>query len=100
MIKYVIETENLGLRLKPTGNSNKPWESVCFSDSDYAGDPVSTRSISGFVLYVLGVPVSCQLKSQKSVSFSSSEAEYIALSEAVREVMLVAQLLESMQIVL
>ena len=33
-----------------------------------------------------------------SVSLSSSEAEYIALSEAVKEVMFVTQLLESMQI--
>ena len=60
VIKYVIKMENLGLRLEPMGNSNKPWEIVCFSDSDYAGDPVSRRSISGFVLYVLGIPVSWQ----------------------------------------
>ena len=47
---------------------------------------------------MLGVPVSWRSKSQKSVSLSSSEAEYIALSEASKEVMFVAQLLESMQI--
>ena len=41
VINYVINTKNLGLKIKPTGNSNKPWEIVCFSDSDYAGDPVS-----------------------------------------------------------
>ena len=57
VIKYAIDTKNLGLKIKSTGNSNKPWEIVCFSDSDYAGDPVSRHS-SGFVLYVLGVPVS------------------------------------------
>ena len=68
-------------------------------NSDYAGDPVSRHSISGFVLYVLGPPVSWRWKSQKSISLSSSEAEYIALSKAVREVMFVAQLLESMHIV-
>ena len=26
-----------------------------FSDIDYAGDPVSRRNVSGFILYVLGV---------------------------------------------
>ena len=41
MIKYVIETENLGLRLEPTANSNEPWKIICFSNSDYVGDPVS-----------------------------------------------------------
>ena len=82
------------------GNSNKPWEIICFSDSDYVGGLVSRQSISGFILYVLGIPVSWRSKLQKSVSLSSSEVEYIALSEAVEEVMFVAQLLESMQIVI
>ena len=53
--------------------------------------------MSGFIL--LGILVSWQSKLQKSVSLSSSEVEYIALSEAFKEVMFVAQLLESMQIV-
>ena len=73
MVKYILDTEMLGLKFEPMGNSNAPWEIVCFSDSNYAGDP-----ISGFILYVLGVLVSWQLKSQKSVSLYYSEAEYIA----------------------
>ena len=98
VIKYVINTEMLELKIEPTENYNKPQEIVCFSDSNYVGDPVSRRSISGFILYVLSVAVSWQSKSQKSVSLSSSEAEYIALSEAVKEVIIVEQLLESMKI--
>ena len=89
----------LGLKIEPTGNSNEPWEIVCFGNSDYAGDLVSRRSISGFIFYVLGVPVSWPWKSQKSFSLSSSEMEYIALSEAVKEVTFVVQHLESMQII-
>ena len=96
VIKYVIHMEKLGLKIEPMENSNEPREIVCFSDSNYAGDPVSRQSISGFILYVLGVPISWQSKLQKSVSLSSSEAEYIALSEAVKEVMFLTQLLESM----
>ena len=57
-------------------------------------DTVSRRSISGFVLYVLGVPVSWQSNLHKSVS----KAEYIALSEATKKVMLVIQFLGSMKI--
>ena len=81
VVKYVLDTEMLGLEIESLGNSNKPWEIVCFSNSNYAGHPASRQSISGFILYVLGIP-----------AFSSSEAEYIALSEAVKEVMFVAQL--------
>ena len=58
VIKHVIDTKNLGLKIEPTGNSNKPWEMVCFGNSNYAGDPVSRQSISGFILNVLGVLVS------------------------------------------
>ena len=62
VVKYVLDTDMLGLKIEPMGNSNKSWEIVCFSDSDYAGDPVSRRSISGFIIYELGVPVSWQSK--------------------------------------
>ena len=41
VVKYVLDTEMLGLKIEPMGNSNKPWEIVCFSNSNYAGDPVS-----------------------------------------------------------
>ena len=78
--------------------SNEPWEIICLSNSDYAGDPRRRRSINGFVLYVSGVLVSWQSKLQKNASLSSSEAVYIAFSEAVKEVMFIIQLLGSMKI--
>ena len=99
VIKYVIDTKKLGLKIEPMGNSNKPWGIICFSNSNYAVDPIIRHSISVFILYVQGVPISWQSKLQKSVSLSSSEKEYIALSEAVKEVMVVVQLLGSMKIV-
>ena len=80
------------------GNSNKIGDIVWFSNSDFAGDLVSRRSISCFILYVLGVPVSWQSKLQKSVSLSRSEVEYIASSEAVKEVMFIIQLLGSIKL--
>ena len=98
VIRYVIDTKNLGLKIEPTGNYNKPWEIICFSNSKYSEDLVSRQSISGFILYVLDILVSWQSKLQKSVSLSSSKMEYIALSEAVKEVMFVVQLLGSMKI--
>ena len=95
MIKYVLDIKILGLKIKPTGNANKPWEIICFSD---AGDLVSRRSLTGFILYLLGVSGPWGSKSQVSVSLSSSEVECIALPEAVDEMMFVIQLLRSMKI--
>ena len=97
VIKYVLDTKNLGLNIQLTWNSNEPWEIICFSNSNYTGDHVSRRGISGYILYVLCVLVSWQSQSQKSVSLSSSEAEYIALSETAKGVMFIIQLLGSMK---
>ena len=58
VIRYVLDTKNLGLKFEPKGNFNKTWEIVCFSNSNYARNPISRQSISGFILYVLGVLVS------------------------------------------
>ena len=58
MIKYAIDTKNLGLKIKPMRNTNKHWEIICFSNIDYAGDLTSRQNINGFILYVLGVRVS------------------------------------------
>ena len=58
VVKYVLDTKNLGLKIEPMGNSNKPWEIVYFSNSNYTGDTVSRQSLSGSILYVVGIPVS------------------------------------------
>ena len=50
--------KNLGLKLEPTGNANEFCEMVCFSNNNYAENIVSSRSVSGFVLCILGVLVS------------------------------------------
>ena len=60
---------------------------------------MSRQSFSGFILYALGVPISSGSKLQKSVFLSSSEVEYIALSETVKEVMFMIQLLGRNKIV-
>ena len=98
VIKYAINTKDLGLRFQPNFAKGMPWELILFTDSDYATDPDTRRSVSGFVLYVCGVSVSWRSKSQRSVTLSSSEAEYVSLSEAVKEVMFVIQVLEGMKI--
>lgn len=70
----------------------------CFTDSDYAGDPVSRRSVTGYIIYMHGVPICWKSSSQKSVTLSSCEAEWVALSEAVKDIIFIINLCDSMQI--
>ncbi|KAI1005430.1 hypothetical protein K3495_g2787 [Podosphaera aphanis] len=53
-----------------------------FSDSDYASDISTRRSVSGFLLMLGGCPISWQSRRQKSVATSTAETEYIVLFES------------------
>ena len=46
-------------------------------------------------MFLFGVPISWRSIQQKSVSLSSSEAEYYAMSESIKEIIFVARLLEA-----
>ena len=93
VLKYVLGINTLGLKLEPNGSKEETWDIVCFSDSDHPEDPLIRKNISGFVLYVLGVHVSWQSRSQKSKSLLISKAKCVVLMEDVKEVMFLFQLL-------
>ncbi|GJV14712.1 retrovirus-related pol polyprotein from transposon TNT 1-94 [Tanacetum coccineum] len=56
-----------------------------FMDADYAKDPDKGRSITGYVFMVHGCVVSWKATLQHVVALSTTEAEYMALTEAVKE---------------
>jgi hypothetical protein len=56
-----------------------------FSDADYATDPRDRKSVAGRVALVSGGAVTWASKKQKSVTKSTTEAEYLGLSDAARE---------------
>ncbi|KAL7457138.1 hypothetical protein ACHAWC_008616 [Mediolabrus comicus] len=98
--KFTLDTDSYGLllRLDTRNRNNGKWILVVYSDSDHAGDPETRKSVSGFVLFLNGIPICYKSKSQATVSLSSSEAEWIALSEAVKEILFVVQLLRDIGI--
>jgi len=92
-----LDSRTKGLRMEPKKlNEDEEWELTVYSDSDWAGDKDTRLSVTGYCILLQGVVISWKSKGQKSVALSSSEAELIALSEAVKEVKFIAQLLESM----
>ena len=95
VIKFVLDTKLYCLKLQPKHESEE-WDLVSYCDSDWAGDPESRISVTGFIMYLLGVPICWRSKAQKGVTLSSSEAEYVAMSEAVKEIRFIYYLLKSM----
>ena len=66
----------------------------CYVDADFAGlyirepdeDPVSVKSRTGYILSIGGCFLVCKSQLQSTIALSTSEAEYGALSQAMRVV--------------
>ena len=99
-MSYCVETPDKGVKLNPNANwdGTKNFEFTISgrSDSDYAKDPVTRRSITGYAAYLNGAPYSMRSKKQPWVALSVTEAEAVAASDCVRDMMYGKNFLESM----
>ena len=81
-MKYCVGTPDQGLLLKPTGtwNGDPNYEFTVsgMSDSDYAKDPESRKSVSGYATFLNGAPTSMKSKMQSHVTLSVTEAELVS----------------------
>lgn len=64
-----------------------------FSDSDYAGDLDTRRSTTEYIFILANSAISGGSLKQKTVSLSTTEAEYIAACEATKEAVWLRHLL-------
>ena len=63
-----------------------------YSDSDFAGDPDTRKSTTGYVFLYGGAAISWSSKLQAVVAQSTTEAEYIAAATAAKEALWLRQL--------
>jgi hypothetical protein len=89
VLSYLGCTATYGLKFCGSKHNPKSVSSglVAFCDSDYAGDTATRRSTTGMIILMDDTPIFWRSKRQGSVTLSSSEAEYIAISQVLREVM-------------
>jgi hypothetical protein len=97
VVKFVLDTKDYCLKLNPVFE-NEEWDLLSYSDSDWAGNPENRISVTGFIIYLLGAPICWRSKGQKGVTLSSSEAKYVAMSEAVKEIRFIYFLLKGMRV--
>jgi hypothetical protein len=67
---------------------------IAWSDADFATDPDQRKSRTGFVIKVFGCPVMWRSRLQSIIAASTTEAEYVALFECVRETQWLRKLVE------
>lgn len=67
-----------------------------YCDADWGSDPEDARSTTGYIIQLNGCTISWCSKKQKTIALSSAEAEYMALVEAIKEIIWIKQLLSEM----
>ena len=102
LVKYLMKTKNKGIILKP--DRTKSLE--VFADADFSGnwnittaadDASTAKSRTGYIILYAGCPIVWQSKLQTQCALSTTEAEYISLSQSLRTVIPIINLIEEMK---
>jgi hypothetical protein len=89
IIRYLVGTRDYGISFSPEK------EGVTgFVDADYGGDPDDRKSTSGCVFLLQGGPISWFSRKQECTATSTTDAEFVAGSEAAKEGTWIKSLLE------
>lgn len=69
-----------------------------FVDADWANCVIDRRSYTGYVFTLSGGAISWDSKKQRTVALSSTEAEYMAMSEATKELLHLRSLVKELNL--
>ena len=98
--RYLRKTRDYGLYLQP----DSTYKVDTYVDSDFGGlfasedrdNPVSVKSRTGYVIFYSGCPILWVSKLQTQIALSTMEAEYIALSQSMRDLIPIREILKEM----
>ena len=101
IIRYLKRTKDKGLMM--TIDKSKGIE--CFVDADFAGgfnkekstNPRDCLSRTGFIVKYANCPITWSSKLQTTIALSTTEAEYMALNTAAREVIFLINLTDELR---
>jgi hypothetical protein len=102
LVQYLKATRHLGLQFMP--DPSKGFQ--CYCNTDFSGkwnkefaptDPSTAKSRSGWIIFYANCPIIWASKLQSQVALSTTEAEYIAMSMALCDVIPLMELLKEMQ---
>lgn len=91
-INYCKTTADLGLLYTPSTDINI----AVYCDSSFAPDEENRKSRSGWLVLVNNAPVAWKSALQPIIAQSTSEAEYISMSDAVREALFIKRLIQEL----
>ncbi|GKV35028.1 hypothetical protein SLEP1_g43348 [Rubroshorea leprosula] len=92
VLRYLRGTNFHGLLLQP----QRSLSLHAYSDADWAGDPSTCVSTTGYLVFLDSNPISWQVTKQKAVARSSTETEYRASVAAASEMVWVRNVLQKL----
>ena len=100
-MKFCVDTKDEGLFLKPNAkwdgkNKDFKFEITGESDSIFASDPKTMKSVSGWTAKLNGAPYTRKSKMQKFVMLRGTEAECVAATSCVQDMIYGKNFLESL----
>jgi hypothetical protein len=99
VMTFCVNTKDQGITIEPKGkwdpHNNQPYTITGVSDSDYAKDTVTRRSVSGHVVFINNSLISAKSKMQEAVTLSVTEAELMALTSCIQDMLHLNDLLTS-----
>lgn len=87
---YLKGTRTMGLLYQQGSNSVVD----AYVDADFAGDPRTRKSTTGFLIRSYGNTVGWSSRLQSCCAESSGEAEFIAICDATKDILFLARLIE------
>lgn len=68
-----------------------------YADADRASDSIDRKSVSGYLCQLFGNTISWTTRKQATVSLSSTEAEYVVVTQATCEIRWIQSILDELQ---
>jgi len=95
VLRYLSTTRHYILEYtRPDMDLSLGAEIEGFCDSDWAGEPSDRVSVSGGLTFLFGNLVSWSTRKQKTIALSSCEAEYMAMTDEMKDLLHVSQMME------
>jgi len=91
--RYLVGTADYDLQYKRSGNGL-----IAYADADWGSDTNTRRSISENLVMLADGTISWTSKAQKTIALSSTEAEYMSISDASRQLVWIHSLLGELKI--
>jgi hypothetical protein len=88
VLRYLQGTLTLGITYSPP-----PLRLQGYSDADWGGDMDTRRSTTGYIVMINNGAIAWKSRRQPTVALSTMEAEYMALTEATKELKWIRTLL-------